>query len=998
MRSSLPMEVLGLVSPILSWVEGSERLRLPQHWLPDMPLHTREQAWLLRELPTYSYDNVDEILQLRNELVGGRGQGSRSSRERGLPAPPPEFSLSKMFERLGNRYFVWNGNELSAREGLLNELHELAVRFPVGHLIRFRHAEAVGSGLLSSERAFRQPEQLGLLHSTSYGLRTVINRGLSEGHMHLWGVTNAEDGWADQLLKHLTPGALEAVQAEERRLLILGRTAVRLLALGVLHEVLSLDGSSLPFELIFLLDEMYLARSRSEEWTAHRNLAEAFNALLCKAHGSAGGENKFVMSFAGSAQNLDPEILDWALRLAFPAAQRSREIRDRCRFGSGIPGEGIRERLRLLADLHLRVQLLLLRTPRYRPALQGASGDKTRFESSPLWEFLHQVFFRYIIYHTHHWQLATQHGKTTGLRQFRHYYGAHQRNPLRTQGPAVQGLIMDRLNQAQGVERVEGRVSLPEQGFDDLVPWILGYAQHAEKGIQAFGLILHFIKAERDQADDGRASHPGRRSVRYGRIRRLTQQTALRIFRLLSQPHPVVPFIVGIDAANLELTTPPEVFAPAFRFLREYPIEIRRQRNLDRFGGRSDILELVGDRRLGMTYHVGEDFRHLLSGLRAVAEVIEFLKPRPGDRLGHAIALALDPSVWAAQIGHQAVLPRLEWLDTLVWIHHFLGPGHDLIGELAIEDWIQKLSHDIYGSSDVLATGAEARHTDRDWSPLALYDAWRLRQLDPYSFSLNDLRNSDQEAPSRRSSRHSVQDRRWVRVQAQVLEEVRKEVGSNAAYHLLWLYWFSDKVREKGDKIITLDMKEKEELWLELCRVVQRKLIDVVQGKQLVVEVNPSSNRLVGPMAGLEQHHVFQMTLDEEERLFRRFPVTINTDDPGVFNTSLAHEYYLIGEILLRHGRPESEVVEWLEWLRQNGRDYSFLSALPGPDHPTVGRLLKNLREKSPVLRQHVLGQDPLRAFWQRRRDREADTDSRPRPRNKLPADHSDEGPGVSAR
>ncbi len=46
--------------------------------------------------------------------------------------------------------------------------------------------------------------------------------------------------------------------------------------------------------------------------------------------------------------------------------------------------------------------------------------------------------------------------------------------------------------------------------------------------------------------------------------------------------------------------------------------------------------------------------------------------------------------------------------------------------------------------------------------------------------------------------------------------------------------------------------------------------------------------------------------------------MTINTDDPEVFNTSLAHEYYLLGEILLRRGVPEAEVVEWLEWLRRS--------------------------------------------------------------------------------
>ncbi|MEM6797601.1 MAG: hypothetical protein AAF725_26775, partial [Acidobacteriota bacterium] len=48
-------------------------------------------------------------------------------------------------------------------------------------------------------------------------------------------------------------------------------------------------------------------------------------------------------------------------------------------------------------------------------------------------------------------------------------------------------------------------------------------------------------------------------------------------------------------------------------------------------------------------------------------------------------------------------------------------------------------------------------------------------------------------------------------------------------------------------------------------------------------------------------------------------------DNPAVCNTTLAHEHYLLGEILISKGVPEAEVAEWLEWLRKNGEDYNFL-------------------------------------------------------------------------
>jgi hypothetical protein len=46
--------------------------------------------------------------------------------------------------------------------------------------------------------------------------------------------------------------------------------------------------------------------------------------------------------------------------------------------------------------------------------------------------------------------------------------------------------------------------------------------------------------------------------------------------------------------------------------------------------------------RLGVTMHAGEDFADPLTGLRAVDEALTTLDLRPGDRLGHALATALD--------------------------------------------------------------------------------------------------------------------------------------------------------------------------------------------------------------------------------------------------------------------------------------------------------------------------------------------------------------------
>ena len=350
------------------------------------------------------------------------------------------------------------------------------------------------------------------------------------------------------------------------------------------------------------------------------------------------------------------------------------------------------------------------------------------------------------------------------------------------------------------------------------MPWILAYAQPDDRRIRKFGLVIHFKKEDESREDTGfrRGPQPVPK-LRWGKRRRLIRAEAIRLYQLLRQPRPFTPFVVGIDACNLELATPPEVFAPIFRFLRDLPIRLSgdRKRFSPYFDLEPTIRRLVEDRRLGMTYHVGEDFRHLLSGLRAICEVVDFLAPQPGDRLGHGTALALHPRDWLEHNGYQAVLPKLEWLDTLVWVHHFLGPGDDLVGELALEDRIQRLSWDIYGRameseydpldldppdatrdfetlSQLLRVtpgsfvpalyqqldkhletrSGRRRLLDWNWSPLTLWDAWRLRQLDPYTVDLKKLLKGKLEA--RPLTGFSIEERRWHLIQRRLIEELSR--------------------------------------------------------------------------------------------------------------------------------------------------------------------------------------------------------------------------------
>lgn len=148
--------------------------------------------------------------------------------------------------------------------------------------------------------------------------------------------------------------------------------------------------------------------------------------------------------------------------------------------------------------------------------------------------------------------------------------------------------------------------------------------------------------------------------------------------------------IRGIDVATDELGVPTWVIALLFRHVRK--AGIAASETLRR---RADILVPP----LRATAHAGEDFIHLMTGLRHVDEAITRLELREGDRIGHGVALGVDPYAWCHPAGRIAVA-REERLFDLVWELSWYGRG-DLESPGGrvhrIERQVARLSKTIFG-------------------------------------------------------------------------------------------------------------------------------------------------------------------------------------------------------------------------------------------------------------------------------------------------------------
>lgn len=110
-----------------------------------------------------------------------------------------------------------------------------------------------------------------------------------------------------------------------------------------------------------------------------------------------------------------------------------------------------------------------------------------------------------------------------------------------------------------------------------------------------------------------------------------------------------------------------------------------------------------------------------------------------------------------------------------------------------------------------------------------------------------------------------------------------------------------------------------------------------IADRGIAIETNPSSNYKFGTIRTYDEHPLIRfynngLTFNYDElRQSSQIWVSINTDDQGVFSTSLENEYALMARVLEKKkdedGRPiyqKTMIYEWLDKIRVMGLDQSF--------------------------------------------------------------------------
>lgn len=403
---------------------------------------------------------------------------------------------------------------------------------------------------------------------------------------------------------------------------------------------------------------------------------------------------------------------------------------------------------------------------------------------------------------------------------------------------------------------LELRMSLPPRGDrlrDNLRGWAIGAADVLRRWNDPpvrLGILFHLKRATRSGMPITAIGHE---HVAHNE----------RLFGWLVENPRLRGLVVGIDAAGDELAAPPRDFVRAFRGLRKLIDAQRPDRGLPI--------------RLGFTFHAGEDFRDLLSGIRCAHEASELLGMRPNDRLGHGLAL-----FWNAEDFYERrrAKPRMrEHLLDLLWASALLeAHGKDMWARYARERLI------------ALLVTLEARAS----TEVAVSLGHRLRHDARYHEMTDD----------------------------ELLVEL---LGPTLRHRAL------DQLRD-----VPADPN-----WRRFVNEARESAVTDVRNRGLYIEVNPTSNLLIGGFRDYGELPYIKEYAIPAEQLATRIPITINTDDPGLFHTSLTNEYIQVGRALLAKGMTHGQVRDWLDKARTNALQSSFIR----PEAPSGHELWRELTE-----------------------------------------------------
>ncbi len=433
--------------------------------------------------------------------------------------------------------------------------------------------------------------------------------------------------------------------------------------------------------------------------------------------------------------------------------------------------------------------------------------------------------------------------------------------------------------------------------------------QATKENIPTLGIVYNFIKEDMRFVPSGRCWIPNAPLGYITVTRTQGYRFVNSLNKLLDEVTYLSEYMVGLDAASEEIYTEPWIYAPIFKKARN------RQNTKPLQNGKTPR------QNIGFTYHVGEDYNHILSGLRHIDEVLTYFSYKPGDRIGHGLALQIDIREWLRN-NEVVAIPVMEHLENMLWLWSCCGAGnHELGGILPqLENEIMTVAQRIYTNIRGLSPYVLWKAYTRKFQPLQNDFCQEMSRL--YLRSIEDNIPYEPLPDTQRS---------FCALHQRMLHHSDKS-GVEESVFFADVVWDIDKLLLTHYCPIYLRHYQKQMLvanpasYWNVFNTMQMYMRKKVERAGIYVETNPTSNMVIGDVPSLSEYRITSLNargLSETEST--AILISINSDDPLIFNTNVENELAVVYHTLLYHGFSYEEALGWIDKIRQAGMNSSFI-------------------------------------------------------------------------
>lgn len=480
----------------------------------------------------------------------------------------------------------------------------------------------------------------------------------------------------------------------------------------------------------------------------------------------------------------------------------------------------------------------------------------------------------------------------------------------------VRQAVSENLN-SRNIKRLEIRIT-PPLGVTDAIreirqlDYLIKDSQKSKEKHKLFFYVYHFTKIGDNAIGDGW----GIVHCRNFSARQKAKKQAAMIVKLREYAPEEASRILGIDACSQEIGCRPEVFGSTYRKLRNHVCAYQ------------DALKRIP--QLRTTYHVGEEFLDMIDGLRAIEEAVRFLDFCCGDRLGHATVLGLSVGEWYRRKRNLIHISAQDYLDNVSWFYHklveFNIEGCEVLKDYLLREF-EKYFFDIYRKNidyEILHQAMQESKSGLSglqFDIFTYYDAWKLRGDEPKLYKKGRYIES------------SAFDVDEFLLGNSFPENDKNRRRPETAF-LYYMYHYDANVRKAGANELEVRIPD---IYVSGVHKIQSEMQQYISCWGIAIETNPSSNLMISNMNNYKEHpivNLYNKGLTWDLKKLQNCPqmfVSINTDDKGIFQTSLENEYSLLACDLEKERDKDGQhiynrqmIYDWLDAIRKMGNQQSF--------------------------------------------------------------------------